>query len=271
MRLTYLSGRAGKENAHVRRVQGQTVVWITGATSGLGAGLASTVPFPAARIVNIARRPRPGLENLIADLSDPGQWPVVRDHLHHDLRAFEGCRALIVHNAAVVHEVGDAGTLDPAAHDRQAILNAAAPLVLGEAFLAACPPNLDAGLVMISSSAASEIYPNRASYSAGKASLEQWIKVVHAERAATRSGPWVLAVRPGTVDSPAVRSGAAADPAVFPAAAGLRRAYELGLVQSPEEVGRAIWRLVPRAYNDAPIERVGPTAASIKNSSPAPS
>ena len=54
--------------------EGSTVVWITGATMGIGAALARNVPWPNARVVNISRRTHPTLETFIADLTDPRSW-----------------------------------------------------------------------------------------------------------------------------------------------------------------------------------------------------
>ena len=35
---------------------GDTVVWISGASSGIGAALAASVPYPDARVIGISRR-----------------------------------------------------------------------------------------------------------------------------------------------------------------------------------------------------------------------
>ena len=43
-----------------------TIVWITGATQGIGQALAQAVPYPDARVVNISRRRHPQLETVVA-------------------------------------------------------------------------------------------------------------------------------------------------------------------------------------------------------------
>ncbi len=55
----------------------KTIVWITGATSGIGEALAETVPYEGARVINISRRTHPSLESVRADLSDPRDWDIV--------------------------------------------------------------------------------------------------------------------------------------------------------------------------------------------------
>lgn len=45
---------AGEEQVAVS----DTIVWISGATEGVGLGLARTVPYPGARVINLSRRQR---------------------------------------------------------------------------------------------------------------------------------------------------------------------------------------------------------------------
>ncbi len=51
----------------------ETLVFITGATQGIGAALARKVPWPNARVVNISRRQHPELESVIADITAPDE------------------------------------------------------------------------------------------------------------------------------------------------------------------------------------------------------
>lgn len=41
-----------------------TIVWISGATEGIGAGLAATVPWPGARVIDLSRRQHPDLDTV---------------------------------------------------------------------------------------------------------------------------------------------------------------------------------------------------------------
>lgn len=53
------------------------LVWIAGASGGIGRAVAETVPSPGARVVGISRRAAPGIAHLEADLADPSAWPGV--------------------------------------------------------------------------------------------------------------------------------------------------------------------------------------------------
>ena len=84
-------------------------------------------------------------------LAIPASWDRIIDHVSSELASFRGDRALFVNNAYYSVGVGFAGTIDPDVQRRQVFANAAAPLVLGDAFIRACDPRFESGLVMISS------------------------------------------------------------------------------------------------------------------------
>jgi NAD(P)-dependent dehydrogenase (short-subunit alcohol dehydrogenase family) len=243
-----------------------TLCWVTGGTSGLGAALVRSVPYEGARVVNVARHRVDGLDgvdNLVTDLGQPAGWEALRQHLRDELARFTGDFALFVHNAAALTSgAGYAGTVDPMEHERHVLLNSAAPIVVGEAFLAAVPDGLPAGLVMVSSTASTSLPVTRAAYGAGKAGLEQWVRVVRQERRERGTGPWVVAVLPGSVDTPGLRAAAATDEAVYPRAKVLRESLERGLVHSPEHVAAAIWAALPPADDGPDVIRVASSIAA---------
>jgi benzil reductase ((S)-benzoin forming) len=221
-------------------------VWITGATSGIGAALADTVPYPDARVINISRRPHPQLESVRADISDPADWDEVTAHLEAELPSLTGAaRVVFVHNAFSPDPVGFIGEVDPDAYRRHILANVAAPLILGEAFLRFRPAGVEAGLVMISSAAARVPYAGRAGYGAGKAAMEQWVRVVRSEQDHRRSGVWVVAIRPGAVDTPALRADAEADATENPTAPFIREALAKGQIDTAEVAARRIWDVLP--------------------------
>ena len=114
-----------------------SIVWISGASSGIGQALARTVPFEGARVLSISRRPAEGVEHLEADLSDPASWPHVGASFRRELEGFSGERAVFVHAAGTVAPVGFAGEVDDDAYAANVLLNSAAGQVLGHMFLAA--------------------------------------------------------------------------------------------------------------------------------------
>lgn len=225
-----------------------TIVWITGATQGIGAGLARTVPWPDSRVVNISRREHPTLESVVADLTDPASWDVIAEHFARELRDFKGERAIFVHNAIYGSANGFAGEVDPVEQRRQVMANAAAPLVLGDAFIRACGPGYESGLLMISSAAAKHAMEGMAVYGAAKAGMEQWVRGVRAERLRRGAGPWVVAARPGFVATEKMLEAHRAGPANlddFPGGAAVAAALDAGNYLTPDESARQIWDRMP--------------------------
>jgi NAD(P)-dependent dehydrogenase (short-subunit alcohol dehydrogenase family) len=225
-----------------------TIVWITGATQGIGQALARAVPYPDARVVNISRRRHPELETVIADLSDPASWDKVSQHLAEELAAFDGERSIFIHNANYAGSPGFAGEIDPGEYRRQVFANSAASLVLGDAFIRACRPGYESGLVMISSPSAEFAIQGRALYGAAKAGMEQWVRAVRAERKTRDADPWVVAIRLGLVVTDSLRARVAegwGDSDAYPGWAAVAQAVAENRGLSPEECAHGIWALLP--------------------------
>jgi len=228
---------------------GQTIVWISGATSGIGAALARNCPYDGATIINISRSRHPDHESVPLDLTDPTSWQAVADHFTERLADFDGERAIFVHNAFHHHRVF-AGEGEPEGLFAEVMANVAAPIVLGDAFLRAARPaverGVEVGLVQMSSGAAKLAYPALSVYGAGKAAMEQWVRAVRAERAVRGTGPWLVAVRPGFVDTPAARKDAELSATDFPAAPALKDALATGEgVLDADTCAREIWEALP--------------------------
>jgi hypothetical protein len=76
-----------------------TTVWISGATEGLGLGLARTCPYRDARTINLSRRQHPDPETVRFDLTDPSTWDTLAEHLQREVADFAGERAIFIENA----------------------------------------------------------------------------------------------------------------------------------------------------------------------------
>ena len=228
----------------------RNIVWVSGATSGIGEALVRSCPWPDTEIISLSRRPHPDIETVHFDLTDMSTWDGVGEHFTNRLSTFRGERAVFIHNA-LYHWGGRAfiGEGEHHNHRDEVIANTAAPLVLGELFVRACPPAVDAGvdvgLVQISSASARIVYPGLATYCASKAAMEQWVKTVRKERELRGKGPWVSAIRPGFVDTPGARRDAALPPDTYPGVPGIAEALEIGHCLGVEECAGNIWGAIP--------------------------
>ncbi len=222
------------------------VVWITGATSGIGEGLARCCPWPDTKIFSVSRRVHPDLETVPFELTDVASWTGVGAHVEEVLSSFRGQRALFVHNALFPLDHAFVGEGEVGTYMNEVTANAMAPLVLGDMFLRAARPaveaGVDVGLVQMSSASARLAYPGMAVYCAAKASMEQWVRAVRAERELRGTGPWVVAIRPGFVDTPSNRRAAQLPLDRHPAVPAIVEAVRTGEnMLTSEECATNIW------------------------------
>src|SRR6185437_3350945 len=157
---------------------------------------------------------------------------------HRELAGFGGSRVAFLHAAGEISPVGFAGETDPAQYRASVLLNAAAPLILGEAFLRAgrylaCRRQL----VLPSSGAARRPYPGVAAYGAAKAAVDQWVRATGGEQA-RRGDVQVLSVTPGRVATAMHEQLRAAPQDQLPDHPEFVRLHQDGLLSDPRDVAR---------------------------------
>jgi len=236
---------------------GDAMVWISGASGGIGQALIRTVPWPGTRVIGISRRPAAGAEHLKADLVTPSEWGIVGSSFSRELAGFEGERAVFIHAAGMLEPIGFAGEVDTGAYAANVILNSAAGQVLGHLFLAAAArPARVAGasghLVMLTSGAARSVYPGWSSYGAAKAALDQWVRNVGAEQS-IRGGVQVLAVAPGTVDTDMQAQLRATTSEDFPSHQRFVDLKADGKLADADGVARDLWRLLDAGLENGSV------------------
>jgi NAD(P)-dependent dehydrogenase (short-subunit alcohol dehydrogenase family) len=236
-----------------------TIVWITGASKGLGAAMAATVPFPGATIVNVSRSEVPGIENVKVDFSDPGQWSRVEDDFTRRLGSFDGKLAVLVANAVYQPQFGFAGELGGDEFRKQVIANAAAPLFVAQAFIRACRPGFESALVMMSSNGAVQHIEGASIYCSAKAGIESWVQTVGRERKQRGHGPWIAAVRPGLMETPGFRGMLASTPDEFPAAAQIAKMVDVRPPSDPARIAKGIWKLIAERAETGALVDLGAT------------
>ena len=227
-----------------------TLVWISGASGGIGAALAASVPFDDATTFDISRSGgTDGTTHVPADLSDPSSWPEVGEHFARTIAEHGPRRVVFVHNAGTIEPIGFAGEVDPTAYQRNVLLNAAAPQVLGAAFVAAVTASdtvTEATLLMLSSGAATKPYEGWSSYCGGKAAVDHWVRTVGAEQQHRGGRVRVVAVAPGVVGTGMQAYIREQDADDFPARQKFVDLFEDGDLVAPEAAAKGIWGLLDR-------------------------
>jgi len=233
---------------------GTSLVWIAGATGGIGQALAETVPWDETRVVGINRsRPGAGIEHLEADLADPSTWPVIGASFHRAASDFDGQHLVFIYAAGTLDPVGYAAEVDGAAYQRNVLVNSAAPQVLGQQFLAAVR-SLDTQrhLIMLTSGAAKSVYPGWTSYGASKAGIDQWVRNAGAEQE-ERGGVQVWSIAPGTVDTAMQQQLRETSAEHFPSRQKFLDLHTQGKLSDPHDVANRIWALVDRGLDNGSV------------------
>jgi benzil reductase ((S)-benzoin forming) len=232
----------------------ETLFFVSGGSSGIGEALIRTLPFAPARVFEVSRRGAAGRESLRVDLADPASWPRVAELFRRELDGFAGERAVFAHAAGTLQPIGFAGEEDAAAYAAAVLLNAAAPQVLGDAFLrAARAARAPCQLVMIGSGAARHVYPGWSSYGAGKAAVDQWVRTAGAEQEIRGGRCRVLSVSPGLVATAMQEEIRATPAARFPGRGRFVEAFERRELRDPLQAARAIWSLLERGLANGAV------------------
>jgi benzil reductase ((S)-benzoin forming) len=234
------------------------LVWISGASAGLGAALAATIPFDSAELVDISRRGgTPGAQHVAVDLADPASWPVVEKDFRQRIEASDPDLVVFVHNAGTLTPLGAADRVDTGRYIRNVLLNSAAAQVLGHSFLSAVADgDFEKHLIMVSSGAARRPHEGESSYGAGKAAIDQWVRTVGMEQRRRSPGCRVISVSPGTLDTDMQAELRACTDEQVPESARFRQLAEQGKLAKPEVVARTIWSLLDRTLENGAILHV---------------
>lgn len=218
------------------------LVILTGGSAGIGHALLRTLPFRA-RTVDVSRRGSDLADRRVeADLSDPATWGTVARAVADEVAGHD--RTVLIHAAGTLAPIGFAADVDGEAYARNVVLNSAAGQAIGQAYVAAAarePGTHD--LVMISSGAASKVYPGWSAYGAGKAALEHWVRYVGEEQR-SRGGVRVSAIAPGIVATAMQEHIRDQDERSFPQVGKFRDLHERGELRDPDEVARQLWQVL---------------------------
>lgn len=222
-----------------------SLIWISGASSGIGRALAETAPWDDARVIDVSRSGADGLESIEADLSEPTGWEALASSFARELAGGDVERAIFLHCAATLHPIGFAGEVEPHEYARQVVLNCASPQVLGDAFVRVVEGHdVEATYLVLTSGASSSVYEGWSAYGAGKAAVDQWVRVVGAERERRGSRCKVLAVAPGVVATPMQATIRETPERDFPRRDKFVQLHEQGQLRDPADAARDLWTIV---------------------------
>jgi NAD(P)-dependent dehydrogenase (short-subunit alcohol dehydrogenase family) len=216
------------------------VAVVTGASRGLGAGLAASFAARGVRLGLCARsRPEPpaGADALtaIVDVRDADAV----EQFARDVVARFGRIDLWVNNAGVLEPIGALAEADPERLRRNIEVNLLGVAYGSAAFARHVRERAGGGLLInISSGAATTVYVGWAAYCASKAAVDMLTAVVATEERA--AGLVAFALSPGVVDTDMQTLIRATPASVLPASDRFRTLFAEGRFNSPERVAEFI-------------------------------
>ena len=217
---------------------------ITGGSRGLGRALVTQWQASGWRVIELSRS-APTADSVRVDLAQP------RDVVLALGNALQGVDPLSVRELLVLHNAGTVQPLGPAAHQPvDALIDALnVNLVSGIAFLAAAMAHFQSCpgrkvVAHISSGAAVRAHAGLSLYSAAKAGMDQFLRVVAAEQARQAHPFRTLSLDPGALDTDMQATLRSASPDDYPGAAAFVQRQRDGALGRVEDVAAALRRLL---------------------------
>jgi NAD(P)-dependent dehydrogenase (short-subunit alcohol dehydrogenase family) len=225
---------------------------LTGASRGLGLGIAQALHRPGHRLVTISRHPAPlphadgaALEQWCHDLAEPAP---VAARLEDFLRALDpaGVSELrLIHNAAALSTPGPLGGSDSAELARALRVGLEAPLLLSAAFLRATAGwTVPRKLLFISSGLGRRAMAGSAAYCAVKAGMDHLARALALEEAAAPNGAKVVSLAPGIIDTDMQVQLRHADPEKFPERERFAAFKRDGQLDTPAQAAAKVLRVL---------------------------
>lgn len=233
-----------------------TIAILTGASRGIGAGLARGLIRPGTRLITLARRADPELaalaqaqdvelEQIQVDLADLQAAEQTAERVCASLPR-DAKRYVLINNAGTVEPVSTVGALtNGTAINAAFTLNVSAVILLTARFVAAVQDlPADRRVLNISSGAGRGPNAGWGVYCATKAALDMYTRVLNQEQG--NDGVRAVALAPGIVDTGMQETIRASDPASFPALAKFQEFHATGKLAAPADVAARILAYLDR-------------------------
>jgi benzil reductase ((S)-benzoin forming) len=186
---------------------------ITGASKGLGEGIALALLHENHHIIYISRSESPKLTSMAAakdcqldffpfDLADTQNLPALAKEVFECVDIRNSTGIYLINNAGIIQPVGRAETNDSSEVDLHMRINLIAPMILSAGFIESFQDTAVQKRIMnISSGAAKNPYYGWSSYCTGKAGLDMYGRCVALEQEEAKYPIEVMAVAPGIIDT----------------------------------------------------------------------
>ncbi|TAG00575.1 MAG: SDR family NAD(P)-dependent oxidoreductase [Betaproteobacteria bacterium] len=222
---------------------------ITGASRGMGLGIAQALLKPGNQLLCISRKTNDALaQSAIASGVSLEQWPLDLSHgeavsaqLHQWLSAQSAtpfASVTLINNAAILPPVSPLRDVPYAAIASCLRIGLEAPMQLTAAFLNATQDWVAPRKVLnISSGNGRRAMGSQASYSAAKAGMDHYSRCVAIEESLKPNGAKICSLAPGVIDTDMQTHLRDADPNAFPDHGMFLKLQSEGVLLSPQDAG----------------------------------
>ncbi|MDP6922506.1 MAG: SDR family NAD(P)-dependent oxidoreductase [Lutibacter sp.] len=225
----------------------ENVVIITGASRGLGLGLAQYYHKKGYRIISIARtklKKYYAFEQYQADLSKAAHLDPLMEEVFSQLNPENTSSISLINNAGNLGKVRHLEDI-PSANIHYTIqVNLVAPMVLSAAFIRLTKDwKCHKQIFSISSGAAVKPYESWSMYCSSKAGIDMMTRVVSKEQQSLGNGVKMVAIYPGIVDTDMQTEVRNTPKEHFSSVQRFIDFYENGALSSPEKAAAKIYEL----------------------------
>lgn len=224
--------------------QTQHLTILTGASRGMGLGLAQQLLAAGHRLLCLSRNANPALvapacEQWTVDLADPA--PVAARLVGWLAAQGQPASATLINNAGLIPAIAPVGDIAAADLARAMRVDLEAPMLLTGAFLRATAGWAAPRKVLnISSGLGRRAMASQAAYCAAKAGMDHFTRCVALEEALVPNGARVCSLAPGVIDTDMQVQLRSADSAAFPDIGNFIGMKDKGQLSTPQDAAARV-------------------------------
>ncbi|MFT6204930.1 MAG: benzil reductase ((S)-benzoin forming) [Spirosomataceae bacterium] len=217
---------------------------ITGASKGIGAGIAKELLKQGNTVIGISRSKNPELTNLIQHSVDLANTETLETTFSEILQTIDLGKAtgiFLINNAGLLAPMKPIQKASGSEIAKHINVNVIAPMILSSVFIRELAElNIRKRILNISSGAGKNPYFGWSAYCTSKAGIDMFSRTVSVEQQETKNPVEVISFAPGVVDTEMQSEIRATDEEDFINLPRFKEMHEAGVLQDSDTVGKFI-------------------------------
>jgi benzil reductase ((S)-benzoin forming) len=217
---------------------------ITGASKGIGAGIAKELLKQGNTVIGISRSKNPELTDLIqhsVDLSDTETLETTFSEILQTIDLEKATSVFLINNAGLLAPMKPIQKASGSEIAKHINVNVIAPMILSSVFIRELADlNVRKRILNISSGAGKNPYFGWSAYCTSKAGIDMFSRTVSVEQKETKNPVEVVSFAPGVVDTEMQSEIRSTEEGDFINLPQFKEMYEAGVLQDTTTVGKFI-------------------------------